>query len=298
MLEIFNFNLKILEQSFLISVENYKNYTLLDALFILVQTFDVKIVFQRNIAITNSEFEFLELNCSLNDIRDREELIITSATSGPQIEFIAKLISEDKKFAFNQDTKVKDLIYILSLYYEIDYRRFRASTPINTIDNLELTIIENGIYSDSLLILDILKTGGGKNYSKVKFLNVQTGTIANNQNSGAPQWRTIKKGLSWLSNCKNSSCPAYKDNPVVICEGFGVFDLNRFMTDVQCPICKQSTKPLSLGFYLTKYNFDAITETNKKIHHTETFQDKLFHYFPESNGTLNLLYGSIETFAL
>ena len=184
---VINFNLKILEQSFLISVENYKNYTLLDALFILVQTFDVKIVFQRNIAITNSEFEFLELNCSLNDIRDREELIITSATSGPQIEFIAKLISEDKKFAFNQDTKVKDLIYILSLYYEIDYRRFRASTPINTIDNLELTIIENGIYSDSLLILDILKTGGGKNYSKVKFLNVQTGTIANNQNSGAPQ---------------------------------------------------------------------------------------------------------------
>ena len=150
-----NFNIRPFNQSFLISVENYEKYTVLDALFILAQLVDIKSMFEHNIIILKLDGNPLEFEDNLNKIQDYEEIVIDFAPSVQQIIFFVRFRSEiNKEFTFNGDTITKDLLYILSLYYKIKRQWLQVLHPAKLLSNLRKTIIQNGMNLNALLILE------------------------------------------------------------------------------------------------------------------------------------------------
>ena len=152
---IISFNIRPLNQSFLISIENYEKSTVLDALSILVQLVDIKSIFEHNIIILKLDGNPLEFEDNLNKIQDYEEIFINFISSAQQITFLVKFgTGINKKFTFNESTITKDLLYILSLYYKINYQRLKVLNPDNLLPNLRKTISQNGITLRTPLILE------------------------------------------------------------------------------------------------------------------------------------------------
>ena len=290
---IIKFILEELQRFFIVPIDNFKNLTLLDALYVLVQSSDVKLAFTSSIRMRkNNDIEVM-LNTRLEELEDYDEITIhQKPINQPAVFAVACKWDnnpEDLTFTFDNNTIVEDVVKILSLFYETDFNKISVTMPGTVID-LKKTIAYNQIDLNSKLILNYSQEGGATGF---KFINLNTGIISYNESKKAPNWRRISKGLSWKSNCENSACRANKDNPVITCKEFGNFDLNKSIAEIKCPECNCTVTPLSVGFYQAKYAFTGFTTANEQIELKGEFTDKNFNVFKEGEQYM-LTYGNLE----
>ncbi|CAG9334272.1 unnamed protein product [Blepharisma stoltei] len=83
----------------------------------------------------------------------------------------------------------------------------------------------------------------------------------------APDWRSVKPGLSWRCECENEECRAYKEY-VVVNIGFGSFDVAKVIWNLKCPECKQGIeigKISNIGFHKTDWRIDGRLQSGKVV---------------------------------
>ena len=120
--------------------------------------------------------------------------------------------------------------------------------------------------------------------NKVKYLKFS---------DNAPKWRKVCAGLNIFGICKNEKCEAFKkeviyktntntDNSYVHENGI-IFNLNKELKKIRCPMCDKLVKPKTCGFWKCEYQFSGVKEENGeekkyKSEPKETNEDN-FEYF-------------------
>ena len=107
------------------------------------------------------------------------------------------------------------------------------------------------IYEESTLHLLLRLPGGGGGPQPFTF-NGMNNEVTLKFSSNAPDWRSVREGISWIGKCDNSRCKAFRAE--VICNsGFGVFDINEANRIAVCPMCEDGIKVKNCGFFKAKW---------------------------------------------
>jgi len=130
--------------------------------------------------------------------------------------------------------------------------------------------------SDACVVHLVLKLRGhGGNLNKCIDVTDEGRPIVRSRNSKTPEWRVINTGgLCIEGKCKNQDCVAYKKT-VVICKGYGIYDVVFDGQDNQCPMCYEKVKPRNYGFYDCNFRFIGTKSSGgwpkEKVRNREAF---------------------------
>ncbi|OMJ72575.1 hypothetical protein SteCoe_28962 [Stentor coeruleus] len=123
--------------------------------------------------------------------------------------------------------------------------------------------LEDGRLLDEYNIRDqnhlhlILRLNGGGGPQSFSF-NEMSNQVKHEFSQKAPEWRTVESGISFIGICENRECAAY-NREVISNAGFGVFDINRQVGMMPCPMCKQYlSNAKNCGFFMAQWRFFGI----------------------------------------
>ena len=139
--------------------------------------------------------------------------------------------------------------------------------------------IENG---DTIYMLLFLRGGGSYNFVDFDTTPKEYELSSSSENIHL----SINDGLNMHGFCKNSNCKCcYKQ--VICLIGIGNYDLLKIVS--YCPMCKQSIKPFTCGFYNCSYSikYKKTNETIEKTQEKHTKKDK-YMFYELNNGSGHL----------
>lgn len=131
-------------------------------------------------------------------------------------------------------------------------------------DNMTLAFYN--IKAESKIHIVLRLRGGGNGMPMYPFLfNSMQNKVKIEFSDSAPIWRIVSKGVSWEGKCTNELCNAYQQNVISNC-GYGVFDVDKQISIICCPICKRKVRNVEgCGFYDCNYDFYGTLLNGKKL---------------------------------
>lgn len=193
---------------------------------------------------------------NLNDIPHDLILTLKEIPTYPIYEFVKiyvrKLSGEIYEIVADPNDlidNVKILVYHSSDHIPDEQRLMYEGKQLE--DNKTLAYYH--ISNESTLHLVLRLRGGGGPH--VFCFNEMMNQVKIEFSDNAPEWRTVKQGISWIGICGNSNCRAFRKQ--VICNsGFGVFDANIAKRQTLCPVCNQIVSDVqNCGFFMAKWKF-------------------------------------------
>lgn len=115
----------------------------------------------------------------------------------------------------------------------------------------------------------------------------------------APPYRIVTQGINIFGICKGKTCQGYKKEVICPLKKVKKYDLIKEKDDLECPLCKGTIIPKTLGFHLCKYKIKGKKYQNNEIIPFE-FENKaenknsIQYYSPEKNGEEILIELIIE----
>lgn len=120
----------------------------------------------------------------------------------------------------------------------------------------EKTLSYYNIQNKSNVILALSLRGGGA--PKGFGFNGMSYEVKQKFSENAPDWRTVRPGISFSGICMNMKCEAYNDE-VISNNEFGVFDINRQLGLIICPMCEEVISyRRNCGFYMAEWKYFGI----------------------------------------
>ncbi|OMJ72573.1 hypothetical protein SteCoe_28960 [Stentor coeruleus] len=108
--------------------------------------------------------------------------------------------------------------------------------------------------SEVTLALSLRGGGGPRGFS----FNGMSNEVKIKFSENAPDWRIVRPGISFCGICMNIKCRAYNDN-IISNSGLGVFDVNRQVGIIVCPICENViSRVRNCGFYMAEWKYFGI----------------------------------------
>ena len=153
------------------------------------------------------------------------------------------------------------------------------------------TLADYCIQRESTIHL-VLRLRGGGGSIPLEFVDVEKGIIQNlSFSDSAPKWRSVKAGLNLFGLCKNPECEAF-NKEVIHKVGIihKVYNLQKNILNIKCPICDGIMVPKTCGFYKCEYQFEGDKIEEGKLKHVdtkckETKEDDFEYFNPYENGS-------------
>ena len=227
--------------------------------------------------LKKDEVIFLKIN---KDIFDLNKNIFDL---NKNYQFITYIL--DKKFNF----KLPSLKYVEKKQLEIILKKIFTFRFI-------ITLYYKGFCHIIINNYHLIGSGAGPN---IDFVNVEKGIVKYLECSkDVPKWRKVKKGLNIFGICKdNKECEAFKKEVIYttnMTENGLIFNLNKEVVNIKCPICKKIIRPKTCGFWLCEYQFQGQKIENGEVKSfdtkpKETWEDKFEYFDPFGNGEVQWL---------
>lgn len=143
------------------------------------------------------------------------------------------------------------------------------------------TLADYNIQQGSTLYLLLRLRGGGV---EIEFNDLTT-PVVEKLVSTAPDYRTVRQGLSFRTKCDHSGCVAY-NQWIFVNHGIGEKNIGRLSVSLVCPKCgKKAKKATNCGFYLAKWKFTGMTEDGNEVTKSGRTDTQDYYTWEEGSNT-------------
>ncbi|OMJ81796.1 hypothetical protein SteCoe_17680 [Stentor coeruleus] len=278
-----------------IAIEYPESKTLYNAFNLMRKMYKILNIFNTCNFIIYDQNEYLSINTPLSSLKSNQ--IYTTNTDIPNyLKFNLTIEnqdieSQDIEYYAQANLIVSELISFIALK-----RGAMGLKPLKSCLSLSnrSTIIDKDrtlkdiIQDDNTIITSADDAGGAM--TSTTFINFESPSVAT-VSGKAPNWRLVKKGLSFIFICPNEGgCKTNKDI-VIASVGYGIFDLARTVDFIRCPECsiKIKTPPNYCGYYNAKVSYVGYSQGVAEADTLVPSVDKFLFY----NDTFTMKWSSL-----
>ena len=273
----FHINTLLLSLSACVAIENPSDKSLFDALLHLLENYNINELLKQEFQMRSEFFPNLTFITPLSTLPSPITIII-EPVQPLNLSLRIILASRENFLVSCSETMLgRELKFHIALINRLFPNEILIHCDNLTIDD-EL-VVSSSVSTGSTVITSRQSLGG--NCIAMPFTMLDSSIVVQRVNN-APDWRIVKKGLSWISMCCNPECAAF-GNSIICNSGFGIYDLSRVYRDLVCPICGvTAAPPTTCGVLLARIKYYGVTIENIQFEGSCEHNDLNYHVFGES----------------